>query len=84
MSIARPSNVGFYAVAKSHNGKVLVASGPHDGAEAHRLVDTAIRPEVRARGDALPSFLDFGVLRIVAKPGRELPVYTVESGHLPT
>ncbi len=76
----RPSNVGWYAVAKSHTGKVLVAVGPLDASDAHRAVDESVRPEVRERGATLPPFLDFGVLRMVRPPSVALPVYTVESG----
>lgn len=78
-TIVRPTSVGFYAVAKNHHGKVVVATGPHDAAEAHRLVDAAVRPEVHARGLA---FIDFGVIRIVAKPGTTLPTYLTTDGRV--
>jgi hypothetical protein len=79
--IAQPDNVGFYAVAKAE-GKVLVAVGPLPASDAHRAVDAQVRPEARERGNTLPPFLDFGVLRLVAKPGRPLPVYTITAGRI--
>lgn len=75
--IATPSNVGFYAVAKSHGGKVMVAVGPLPASDAHRAVDTQVRPEARRRG---LTFLDFGVIRKVAAATATLPTYTVADG----
>jgi len=75
--IATPANVGWYAVAKTHNGKVMVATGPHPASDAHRRVDTEIRPETRRRG---LTFTEVGVIRMVAAVGKTLPTYTIEDG----
>lgn len=77
--IATPSNVGFYAVAKSHAGKVLVAVGPLPASDAHRAVDTLIRPECRARG---LSFTEPGVIRMVKPAGQTLPVFAIGDGRV--
>ena len=73
-TLPRPANIGYYAVAKSHNGGVLIASGPHDGSEAPRLVDTVSRPEAHRRALA---FVNFGVARIVVAPRQPPPTFTV-------
>lgn len=67
MTFPRPSNVGFYAVAKSHRGAVVLAIGPLDAAEAHARVDD-LRPYA-------PSFSTYGVIRLVVPPDKPLPVY---------
>lgn len=79
-NIVQPSNVGFYAVAKSHAGKVLVAVGPLPASDAHRAVDSQVRPEVRARG---LTFTDVGVLRMVTRPDKPLPTYSITDGRPP-
>lgn len=60
----RPSNVGWYAVAKDR-GRTVLAVGPLDASDAHRAVDT-LRPHA-------PAFADFGVARIVVAPDKPLP-----------
>lgn len=79
MTIVRPPNVGFYAVAKSHAGKVLIASGPHDAGLAHALVDSEVRREARARHLTFP---EFGVIRMVGRPDQALPTLTIETGRV--
>ena len=77
MTYPTPTNVGFYAVAR-HNGRTILADGPHSAPVAHLRVDEAIRPALRKR--PFGSFADVGVTRVVTPPGTALPIRSVATG----